>query len=116
VERSAVIACTLSLGCSIVTELESSVRAVLERLPPGDTFSYGWVADQAGYPGRARAVGTLLASGMKDVPWWRVVRADGRLVTHIAREQARLLRKEGVAVIDGRVRDHPNHTPRAASR
>jgi len=96
-----------------VTKLEAAVLAVLADLPPGDTYSYGWVADAAGYPGRARAVGTLLATGVDDVPWWRVVRADGRLVAPHAREQARRLRAEGVAVVKGRVRGHTNHAPRA---
>ena len=95
-----------------VTDLEAAVRAVLENLPPGDTYSYGWVADQAGYPGRARAVGTFLASGAADdVPWWRVVRSDGRLVAPSAREQAQRLRAEGVGVANGRVRERPNHVP-----
>ena len=89
-----------------VTKLEAAVLAVLADLPPGDTYSYGWVADAAGYPGRARAV-------VEDVPWWRVVRADGRLVAPHAREQARRLRTEGVAVVNGRVRGHTNHAPRA---
>jgi methylated-DNA-protein-cysteine methyltransferase-like protein len=96
-----------------VTKLEAAVLAVLADLPPGDTYSYGWVADAAGYPGRARAVGTLLATGVDDVPWWRVVRADGRLVAPHAREQAHRLRAEGVAVVKGRVRGHTNHAPRA---
>jgi methylated-DNA-protein-cysteine methyltransferase related protein len=96
-----------------VTEFEAAVRAVLAELPPGDTYSYGWVADQAGYPRRARAVGALLASGLDDVAWWRVVRSDGRLAPHIAREQASRLRAEGIDVVNGRLRDHPNHVPRA---
>jgi methylated-DNA-protein-cysteine methyltransferase related protein len=95
-----------------VAEFESAVRAVLARLPPGDTYSYGWVAAEAGYPGRARAVGALLASGGDDVPWWRVVRSDGHLVPHLARTQAALLRKEGVETVKGRLREHPNHVPR----
>lgn len=92
------------------------MRGVLAKLPPGDTFSYGWVADEAGYPGRARAVGALLASGPDGVPWWRVVRSDGRLVPHIAREQAARLRTEGVETVNGRLRDHPNHVPRPRTR
>jgi alkylated DNA nucleotide flippase Atl1 len=95
-----------------VTDFEVAVRTALANLPPGDTYSYGWVADQAGYPGRARGVGTLLASGLDDVPWWRVVRADGTLTPHIAAEQAKLLRKEGVEVVNGRVRERPNHLSR----
>jgi alkylated DNA nucleotide flippase Atl1 len=99
-----------------VTDLEIAVRAVLANLPPGDTYSYGWVAEEAGYPGRARAVGALLASGADGLPWWRVVRADGRLVAHLAREQAQRLRAEGVTVVNGRVRDHPNHRARVRPR
>ncbi len=99
-----------------MTKLEAALTAVLAGLPPGDTYSYGWVADAAGYPGRARTVGTLLASGGEDVPWWRVVRADGRLVAPHAREQARRLRAEGVTVVNGRVRGHTNHAPRATRR
>ena len=95
-----------------MADFEAAVRSVLERLPPGDTFSYSWVASEAGYPGRARAVGALLASGLDDLPWWRVVRADGRLVDHIAREQEKRLRNEGVDVVNGRVRDHTNHATR----
>ncbi|MGZ4691819.1 MAG: MGMT family protein, partial [Acidimicrobiia bacterium] len=37
-----------------MTDFERAVRAVLAKLPPGDTYSYGWVAEEAGYPGRAR--------------------------------------------------------------
>ncbi len=92
------------------------MRAVLAKLPPGDTYSYGWVADEAGYPGRARGVGTLLASGLDDVPWWRVVRADGTLAHHIAKEQTARLRDEGVDVERGRVRGGPNHAPRDRHR
>jgi methylated-DNA-protein-cysteine methyltransferase related protein len=95
-----------------VAEFETAVRSVLERLPPGETFSYGWVASEAGYPGRARAVGALLASGIDDVPWWRVVRADGHMAEHLVAEQSARLRKEGVETVSGRVRDHTNHVPR----
>ncbi len=38
-----------------------------------------------------------------ELPWWRVVRADGRIVTNKAGRQAELLRAEGVVVRDGRV-------------
>jgi alkylated DNA nucleotide flippase Atl1 len=38
------------------------------------------------------------------LPWWRVVRANGELAAHGGDEQARRLRREGVAIRDGRVR------------
>ena len=83
---------------------EECVVIVLLRLRPGEVVSYGEVAAEAGYPGAARAVGNLLRRGVDGVPWWRVVRADGTIVSGHAAEQAARLADEGVAVIDGRVR------------
>ena len=99
-----------------MTDFERAVRAVLEHLPPGDTYSYGWVAAEAGYPGRARAVGALLASGLDGVAWWRVVRSDGHMAEHLMAEQTARLRDEGVETIDGRVRGGPNRAPRGLPR
>jgi methylated-DNA-protein-cysteine methyltransferase-like protein len=64
--------------------------------------SYGEVARRAGYPRAARAVGNVLARSM-GLPWWRVVRANGALSAHGGEEQARRLRREGIAIRDGRV-------------
>ena len=72
-------------------------------LSRGEVVSYGEVARRAGYPRAARAVGNVLASSM-GLPWWRVVRANGELAAHGGDEQARRLRREGVAIRDGRVR------------
>ena len=77
---------------------ERDVLAVLRSVNAGDVVTYGEVALEAGYPGRARAVGALLASGAHDVPWWRVVNATGRLVPGHEVAQAKQLRNEGVAV------------------
>ena len=75
---------------------EPSVLAVLEALGPGDVMTYGEIAAEAGFPGAARAVGTLLRRTERAVPWWRVVRSDGRLVTRVAAEQRWRLASEGV--------------------
>ena len=75
---------------------------VLEALEPGEVVSYGEVAEQAGYPGAARAVGNLLKT-VEGLPWWRVVNASGRLVPGHESRQAELLRSEGVQVTNGRV-------------
>jgi methylated-DNA-protein-cysteine methyltransferase-like protein len=74
---------------------EQSVLDVLHSLQPGEVATYGEVAELAGYPGRARAVGRLLAVTTEEVPWWRVVGSGGRLVSPQSREQARLLAEEG---------------------
>lgn len=77
-------------------EFTAAVARVLHDLQPGEVVTYGDVAADAGYPGRARAVGRLLAAGDHDVAWWRVVTAGGRLVPGLEEEQARRLRAEGV--------------------
>lgn len=90
-------------------DFTAAATAVLLSLEPGEVVSYGEVAAQAGYPGAARAVGTLLRrSGAEDegpdLPWWRVVNAAGRLVPGHEVEHAARLRAEGVTVVNGRVR------------
>jgi methylated-DNA-protein-cysteine methyltransferase-like protein len=79
------------------------ITGVIVALGEGEVVSYGDVAHDAGYPGRARAVGALLAQRGDDLPWWRVVRGDGRLVAPNAAAQAAGLRAEGVTVRAGRV-------------
>jgi alkylated DNA nucleotide flippase Atl1 len=79
------------------------VRAVVAAVPPGETTTYGEVAEQAGIPGRARLVGKILAEDGADLPWHRVLRADGTPAPHIAHEQAERLRAEGVLMVDGRL-------------
>jgi alkylated DNA nucleotide flippase Atl1 len=83
---------------------EARVVEVLHRLRPGEVVSYGEVAAEAGFPGAARAVGTLLGRGVADVPWWRVVRSDGTVVNRHPDAQIARLAAEGVTVVDGRVR------------
>jgi alkylated DNA nucleotide flippase Atl1 len=77
------------------------VRAVIEAIPPGEVLSYGEVADRAGVRS-ARLVGRILAES-DDLPWHRVVRADGTPTPHLAERQTALLRAEGVRFVNGRV-------------
>jgi len=77
---------------------------VIRALRPGEVVTYGEVAADAGRPGAARAVGHLLATRPADLPWWRVVAANGRLVPGHEAEHARRLAAEGVPVEGGRVR------------
>lgn len=83
------------------------VRAVVAAIPPGETSTYGEVAARAGLPGRSRLVGRILAEDGHDVPWHRVLRADGTCAPHIATEQSARLRAEGILLVDGRLpREH----------
>ena len=86
------------------TDFERAVAAVIDATAPGEVVTYGEVAAEAGFPGRARAVGSFLAHHGDGHPWWRVVTASGRLVPGGEDEHGRRLRAEGVAVRDGRVR------------
>ena len=85
--------------------LLTQIRAV----PPGQVASYGAIARRAGFPRHARMVARLLASGdVEDLPWHRILRADGRIAFAPGSpefdEQCARLRAEGVEVRGGRVR------------
>lgn len=77
-------------------------------IPRGQVMSYGDVARQAGYRGRARQVGRVLReAGDERLPWHRVLRADGQLGfpkgSRQWQEQRARLREEGVGFRDDRV-------------
>ena len=84
-------------------DFSEEVSAVLLRLQPGEVVSYGEVAEEAGFPGAARAVGNLVRS-TPGLPWWRVVARSGRLAPGHEARQAELLRGEGVTIVAGRVK------------
>jgi methylated-DNA-protein-cysteine methyltransferase related protein len=88
-------------------ERERRILDVLMALHEGEVTTYGDVADVAGHPRQARLVGRILATTEIEVAWWRVVTADGRLVSGHPDEQRELLRSEGVNVVDDRIRDAP---------
>ena len=92
---------------------DAAIAAILDtvrRIPEGRVTSYGEVAARAGLKGRARMVGRVLGLAPDDhpVPWYRVLKSDGRIAFPLGsdafKEQAKRLRKEGVKVSrDGRV-------------
>lgn len=84
-------------------DFSEEVATVLLRLEPGEVVSYGEVAEEAGFPGAARAVGNLVRT-TPGLPWWRVVARSGRLAPGHEQRQAELLRAEGVTITNGRVR------------
>ena len=61
------------------SDFERAVLEILRSLKSGEVVTYGEVAELAGYPGRARGVGRILAITPEDLPWWRVVGAGGKL-------------------------------------
>lgn len=85
-----------------MTGFTAAVLTVVRSIPAGTVLSYGDVAAEAGRPGAARAVGSILRSAPEDgIPWWRVVNAAGRISSPSPDRQAGLLEKEGWRVDPG---------------
>ena len=77
--------------------MATRVLAVVRSIPSGRVLTYGDVAALAETVVTARDVGqVLLRHGeAEDVPWWRVLRADGTPPPHLLERQLGLLRAEG---------------------
>ncbi|MGI8577499.1 MAG: MGMT family protein [Nocardioidaceae bacterium] len=76
---------------------EAYVEAVLrivEAVPSGRATTYGAIADAIGHGG-PRQVGRTMAMYGGPVPWWRVVRADGKLPDCHQRQALSHYREEG---------------------
>jgi methylated-DNA-protein-cysteine methyltransferase-like protein len=86
-----------------------AIWEVIARVPRGRAATYGDVARAADLPGRARQVGYALrhAPDAMRLPWHRIVGAGGKISfppqSRQYREQSRLLRSEGIEVLNGRV-------------
>lgn len=98
------------VGSVVNDEQLELIRSVVAAIPAGQVLAYGDVAARAGLPGRARLVGRVLAADGHDLPWHRVLRADGTPAAHLAAEQLARLRAEGVLADNGRI---PMHRYRA---
>lgn len=90
------------------------VWAFVRTVPPGRVVTYGQVAHALTPPEGmgvadyrregARLVGGAMAACPTDVPWHRVVNAQGRLSAHtVADRQRQFLEQEGVVVVAGRL-------------
>ena len=97
------------------------VLSVVRRIPPGRVASYGDVAELAGSPRAARAVGNIMRTCRRpDVPCHRVIAAGGRLGGYGGSEHFKrsLLIAEGIIVSGSRIRelDTVRWTPRRPRR
>lgn len=76
------------------------VRDAVKQIPKGETRGYGEIACAIGYPGAARAVGTVMKNNYDpNVPCHRVIRADGKLGDYNrggSAQKSALLQAEGV--------------------
>jgi methylated-DNA-protein-cysteine methyltransferase-like protein len=85
-----------------------AVYALLRRVPRGRVVTYGQVAALVGRPRAPRAVGGAMRDCPDDVPWHRVVNAQGAISRRRqgtgALTQRIRLEQEGVRLRRGRVR------------
>ena len=92
------------------------VARIVVDIPWGETRTYSDVAREAGSPGALQGVGkalTAVASAGIPVPWWRVVRKDGRLTGPFRAQRRLLLAAEGIMFSEPQRRTEDNGTVRA---
>jgi alkylated DNA nucleotide flippase Atl1 len=85
--------------------LEDHAERVLDlvaTIPEGRVLSYGDIAERLGGMG-ARTVGTVMSRYGSDVPWWRVIRSDGRPPQGLEDEALEHWRAEGTPMVRGLV-------------
>ncbi|MBY0354211.1 MAG: MGMT family protein, partial [Rickettsiales bacterium] len=81
---------------SSVGETHAAIYATVQRIPSGKVATYGQVAEQAGFPRRARLVGRLLwqLDETSDVPWHRVINARGEISYSPSRNGGDVLQRQ----------------------
>jgi methylated-DNA-protein-cysteine methyltransferase-like protein len=88
--------------------MQETTRLIIEAIraiPFGEVSCYRDIALSAGLPNGARQTARILHSMSKsqNLPWHRVIKADGRIALPVGNgkeEQIALLRSEGVTVTD----------------
>jgi methylated-DNA-protein-cysteine methyltransferase-like protein len=100
---------TQNIARASIKPAHAAIMRVIAAIPKGRVASYGEIAARAGLPRHARLVGHVLgaAGAEAKLPWYRVLRADGRFAfapgSRAFREQRARLLDEGVVVKAGRV-------------
>lgn len=85
------------------------IYEAVKKIPKGKVATYGKVAEMAGDKKMARAVGNALHKNPDPnaIPCYRVVNAKGELAGEFAfggsGAQAKLLREDGIEIVDGKV-------------
>ena len=78
------------------------VYGIVAKIPYGRVISYWQIARMLGNPRAARTVGWALSSCPDDLPWQRVVKADGTIADGAFSELRRvMLIEEGVPFLPG---------------
>ncbi len=93
----------------VLTNFESKVISLLKKIPRGKVSTYKYLARAASRPKASRAVGNACGKNpyAPKVPCHRVINSNGRLggYAHGAKRKIALLKKEGIIVVSGKVKD-----------
>ena len=92
----------LIAGEAMDDDYAESVLSLVEQIPPGRVATYGDIAEMVGRGG-PRQVGHVMARFGGGVPWWRVVRADGRPARSLEETGLRLLKADKTPIKGDRV-------------
>lgn len=83
---------------------DDAVYRLAGAIPPGRVLTYGDIAELLGSGGPRQVGAAMSHSTGRDVPWWRVVRADGTLPDGLVDRAANHWAEEGIPVYRGRIR------------
>ncbi|MGH4034555.1 MGMT family protein [Actinomycetota bacterium Odt1-20B] len=104
----------MSQGAAGAEEYVERVLEVAELIPPGRVLTYGDVAEWL-EQGGPRQVGRVMALYGGSVPWWRVVRSDGVLLSGHELRALEHYRAEGTPLKEAS-RAAEGHVPRLDMR
>jgi len=91
-------------------ERKEAIYLALAQIPKGKVITYGNLAKLAGMPNGARFAGRLMCElpDQSNLPWHRVINAQGRLSLPINsegyREQVQRLQKDGIDINNGKIK------------
>ncbi len=84
-----------------MTIFQKKVYQIVSKIPRGQVFSYGQIAEKLGNKNLARAVGNALNKNYdRNIPCHRVIKSNGQLggFNRGIKKKALLLKKEGVRI------------------
>ncbi len=81
------------------------VWRIVHSIPRGSVATYGQIARLADHPNQARLVGKILSQlpANSNLPWHRVLNAQGRITSPGSESQRLKLADEGVMLVNGRI-------------
>jgi methylated-DNA-protein-cysteine methyltransferase-like protein len=86
-------------------DFRQKVWQIVHGIPVGKVATYGQIARLADHPAHARMVGKILSNLPRgsQLPWHRVLNAQGKITSPGKARQQERLATEGVIVVNGRL-------------